>query len=72
MNAPAQTAHLLPEINQRATPQALIDALKARFAANCSTALVVREQHGRDESSFSAPPPSAVIFAESTRDVPMP
>ena len=69
MNAPAQTAHLLPEINQRATPQALIDALKARFAANCSTALVVREQHGRDESSFSAPPPSAVIFAESTRDV---
>ncbi len=69
MNAPAQTAHLLPEINQRATPQALIDALKARFVANCSTALVVREQHGRDESSFSAPPPSAVIFAESTRDV---
>ena len=69
MNAPTQTAHLLPEINQRATPQALIDALKARFAANCSTALVVREQHGRDESSFSAPPPSAVIFAESTRDV---
>ena len=69
MNAPAQTALLLPEINQRATPQALIDALKARFAANCSTALVVREQHGRDESSFSAPPPSAVIFAESTRDV---
>ena len=69
MNAPTQTAHLLPEINQRATPQALIDALKARFAANCSTALVVREQHGRDESSFFAPPPSAVIFAESTRDV---
>jgi D-lactate dehydrogenase (cytochrome) len=69
MNAPTQTAHLLPEINQRATPQALIDALKTRFAANCSTALVVREQHGRDESSFSAPPPSAVVFAESTRDV---
>ncbi|MFM2276094.1 MAG: hypothetical protein RL211_1966 [Pseudomonadota bacterium] len=69
MNAPAKTAHLLPSICQRATPQALIDALKTRFAANCSTALVVREQHGRDESSFSAPPPSAVVFAESTRDV---
>jgi len=69
MNAPTQAAHLIPEINQRATPQVLIDALKARFAANCSTALVVREQHGRDESSFSAPPPSAVVFAESTRDV---
>jgi D-lactate dehydrogenase (cytochrome) len=69
MNAPTQTVHLLPEINQRATPQPLLDALKTRFGANCSTALVVREQHGRDESSFSAPPPSAVVFAESTRDV---
>ena len=49
MNAPPPQ-HLLPEIHQRATPQALIDALKARFAERCSTALVVREQHGRDES----------------------
>jgi D-lactate dehydrogenase (cytochrome) len=31
--------------------------------------MAVREQHGRDESSFNAPPPSAVVFAESTRDV---
>ena len=61
--------HLLPEINQRETPAALIDALKARFAERCSTALVVREQHGRDESSFAAPPPAAVVFAESTLDV---
>ncbi|MEN9586825.1 MAG: hypothetical protein RIT15_400 [Pseudomonadota bacterium] len=29
----------------------------------------MREQHGRDESSFSVPPPDAVIFAESTQDV---
>ena len=69
MNAPTSPQHLLPEINQRAVPAALIEALKARFGANCSTALVVREQHGRDESSFAAPPPSAVIFAESTADV---
>ena len=68
MNAPLPS-HLLPEIAQRETPAALIDALKARFAERCSTALVVREQHGRDESSFSAPPPSAVVFAESTQDV---
>src|SRR5690606_20076870 len=27
------------------------------------------EQHGRDESSFVAPPPAAVVFAESTQDV---
>ncbi|ROZ66388.1 FAD-binding oxidoreductase [Ramlibacter sp. WS9] len=69
MNAPAALAHLVPEIHQRAVPAALIDALKARFGANCSTALVVREQHGRDESSFESPPPAAVVFAESTQDV---
>ena len=56
MNAPLPQ-HLLPEIQQRETPAALIDALKARFAERCSTALVVCEQHGRDESSFAAPPP---------------
>ncbi len=68
MNAPLPD-HLLPEMRQRETPQALIDALKSRFAERCSTALVVREQHGRDESSFAAPPPAAVVFAESTQDV---
>jgi D-lactate dehydrogenase (cytochrome) len=31
--------------------------------------MAVREQHGRDESSFEAPPPAAVVFAESTKDV---
>ena len=69
MNAPLPQLHLLPEIGQRDTPAAFIDALKARFAERCSTALVVREQHGRDESSFDAPPPAAVVFAESTADV---
>ena len=42
MNAPTQVAHLVPEINQRDVPVALIDALKARFGANCSTAMAVR------------------------------
>ena len=69
MNAPTEMSHLVPEINQRDVPAALIDALKSRFAGNCSTALIVREQHGRDESSFQAPPPAAVVFAESTDDV---
>jgi D-lactate dehydrogenase (cytochrome) len=69
MNAPTALSHLIPEINQREVPAVLIDALKARFAANCSTAMVVREQHGRDESSFDAPPPAAVVFAQSTQDV---
>jgi D-lactate dehydrogenase (cytochrome) len=48
----------------------LIAALQARFGANCSTAQVIREQHGRDESAFTnVPPPAAVVFAESTQDV---
>jgi len=67
MNTPQP--HLITGINQRKVPTALMDALKARFAERCSTALVVREQHGRDESSFEAPPPAAVVFAESTADV---
>ena len=69
MNAPADHAHLAPELHLREVPAALIDALQQRFGPQCSTALVVREQHGRDESIFDVPPPSAVIFAESTRDV---
>ncbi|QJC54789.1 putative FAD-linked oxidoreductase [Polaromonas vacuolata] len=68
MNAPLPS-HLLPEIKQRELPVELIDALKARFAERCSTALVVREQHGRDESSYAVPPPAAVVFAQSTQDV---
>jgi D-lactate dehydrogenase (cytochrome) len=67
MNTPQ--AQLITDIHQRNVPTALIDALKACFAERCSTALVVREQHGRDESSFEAPPPAAVVFAESTADV---
>ena len=69
MNAPTHPQHLMPEVNQKALPAAMLEALKARFGGNCSTALVVREQHGRDESSYSVPPPSAVVFAESTADV---
>ncbi|MDP2065300.1 MAG: FAD-linked oxidase C-terminal domain-containing protein [Burkholderiaceae bacterium] len=69
MNAPTALTHLVPEVHQRAVPQALLDALKTRFGAQCSTALAVREQHGRDESSFEAPPPAAVVFAQSTQDV---
>ncbi|WP_053843738.1 FAD-binding oxidoreductase [Paracidovorax avenae] len=69
MNAPTATAHLLPEIRLRPVPQAFMDALQARFGTQCSLAQAVREQHGRDEGSMQAPPPSAVIFAESTQDV---
>ncbi len=46
-----------------------VAALRQRFADQCSTAAAVCEQHGRDEGSITAPPPGAVVFAESTRDV---
>ncbi len=68
MNAPTAFTHLVP-VTPREVPAALIDALKTRFGAQCSTALAVREHHGRDESPFSVPPPAAVVFAESTQDV---
>ncbi len=69
MNAPNPTPHLLPTVNQRPTPPELVAALQQHFGERCSTALVVREQHGRDESSFDVPPPGAVVFAQSTADV---
>ncbi|MDH4464608.1 MAG: FAD-linked oxidase C-terminal domain-containing protein [Acidovorax sp.] len=69
MNAPTDHTHLAPQLQLREVPAALIEALQQRFGAQCSTALVVREQHGRDESIFSVPPPSAVVFAQSTQDV---
>src|SRR5207237_247438 len=68
MNAPTQLSQLIPEVRQRPVPQPMLDALAARFGAQCSTAMAVREQHGRDESAFTTvPPPAAVVFAESTQ-----
>jgi D-lactate dehydrogenase (cytochrome) len=67
MNAPTTAPF---HVAQREVPQALIQALQQRFGNNCSTALVIREQHGRDESAFTTvPPPAAVVFAEKTQDV---
>ncbi len=61
-------AHL-PPLQPRPLPAAMLQALKSRFGERCSTALAVREQHGRDESPFDVPPPEVVVFAESTADV---
>ena len=68
MNAPLP-AHLLPKLEPRPVPPAMFDALKARFGDRCSSALAVREQHGRDESPFDVPPPELVVFCESTDEV---
>ncbi len=69
MNAPAHAAQLQPRIDPRPVPQALLDALSQRFGTQYSSALAVRAQHGRDEGSIEAPPPAAVVFAESRQDV---
>ncbi len=64
MNAPTPVeAVALP------LPQGLLAALQVEFGTRCSTALSVREQHGRDESVFDVPPPQAVVFAESEAEV---
>jgi len=70
MNSPTPRSPSAPELHLRPVPPALLAALSSRFGAQCSTALVVREQHGRDESAFDpVPPPAAVVFAQSTQDV---
>jgi D-lactate dehydrogenase (cytochrome) len=70
MNAPQSAQHLMPAIAPRDVPQTLIDTLKSHFGDRCSTAMAVREQHGRDESAYTTvPPPAAVVFALSTDDV---
>jgi D-lactate dehydrogenase (cytochrome) len=69
MNAPLTPAEL-PVVAQRPVPPEFIEALQARFGDQCSTAMAVREQHGRDESVFvHVPPPAAVVFAHNTTDV---
>ncbi|WP_298232268.1 FAD-linked oxidase C-terminal domain-containing protein [uncultured Azohydromonas sp.] len=64
-----RAAAALPVVRQRPVPQALIETLQARFGARCSTAQAVREQHGSDESTFTVPPPAAVVFAQSSAEV---
>jgi D-lactate dehydrogenase (cytochrome) len=52
-----------------ALPAAFADALNTRFGERLVTTEAVRLQHGRDESSFAAVPPDAVVFAQSTDEV---
>jgi D-lactate dehydrogenase (cytochrome) len=69
--APAQ-AHPTPQRSVpslRKLPPELHAALQQRFAERFSTAAAVREQHGRDESTYPVTPPEAVVFCESTEDV---
>ena len=66
MNAPHD---LIPRVNRRPVPEAMIAALRERFGDRLSLSAAVREQHGRGESVYDAVPPEAVVFCESTEDV---
>ncbi|MEZ5658811.1 MAG: FAD-linked oxidase C-terminal domain-containing protein [Burkholderiaceae bacterium] len=63
--------HPTPAIDaiRRPMPAALLEQLQSRFGDRLSTAQVIREHHGRDESPFLPVPPDAVVFAESTEEV---
>ncbi len=47
----------------------VIEGLRSRFPEQVSTAISVREQHGKDESYHTPMPPDAVVFARSTTQV---
>lgn len=50
-------------------PELFLNALKMQLGEQVTTALAVREHHGRDESMYAICPPDAVVFARSTGDV---
>ncbi len=69
MNAPLPS-HVVPRVELRPMPAAMLAALRGRFGERCSsTAAAVRDQHGRGESVYDAAPPEAVLFCESNDDV---
>ncbi len=68
MNAPLPP-HGPPLFEPRQVPSAMREALTSHFGTRCAASLAVREQHGRDESPFDAPPPELVLFCESDADV---
>jgi D-lactate dehydrogenase (cytochrome) len=66
MNAPREPWGALAP---RPVPAAMLEALLERFGSRCSTAMAIREQHGRDESPFDVSPPEVVVFAETSDEV---
>ena len=68
MNAPLPD-HVLPRVELRPMPAAMLASLRSRFGDRCSTAAAVREQHGRGESVYDAAPPEAVFIDCSTIEV---
>lgn len=46
-----------------------IALLKQRFGERCSTAMAVREHHGKGEGYYPMMPPDAVVYAHTTEEV---
>jgi D-lactate dehydrogenase (cytochrome) len=73
MNAPLHLdlpAHLLPQIAQRDVPEAFIDRTQGPLWCQLlHRAGGARAAWPRRVDLHDVPPPSAVVFAESTRDV---
>ncbi|WP_026075563.1 FAD-binding oxidoreductase [Noviherbaspirillum massiliense] len=64
MNHPAQLLAL-----RKPLPETLLAALQSLFDDRLSIAQAMRDQHGRDESSYDPMPPDAVVFAQTTEEV---
>ncbi len=62
------TAQARIAIEPRLRPAAATE-LKALLGERFTTAMAVRQLHGKDESSFRPAPPEAVAFAQSTDEV---
>ena len=54
---------------KRLLPLELVEALTTRFGDRFGQGEAIRAEHGRSEAHFTAMPPDAVVFAESTDDV---
>lgn len=57
------------QVRRAPLPDGFIEGLRDRFADRVSTAAVVCEHHGRDESPYAPMPPDAVVYALSTDEV---
>jgi len=66
MNAPTESVFAR---GAQALPDDFVQTLRGRFGERFSTATAVREQHGRDESSYPTTPPQAVVYALTEDEV---
>jgi len=59
----------MPEAVKSAFDDELLDVLCQIVGDRVTTAAVIREQHGKDESFHACAPPDAVVFAQTTDEV---